>query len=99
MLHTIQELHLYAAIKVMDKLEPPLEKVDPNPNLNKWLDDIKLSQSIVDSILSLNTHTDSAVKARYFRHNIRITVTSFLVALLTDINGNDCVQLVCLWNM
>ena len=40
----------------MVKLEPPLETDDPNLNLKQWLSYIHLSQTPMDSILSIKSN-------------------------------------------
>lgn len=64
MFSVLQELHLYAAEKMIDKLEPPLQKDNPNPNLAQWLNHVRLSQNAIDSILSLKSRTERALAAR-----------------------------------
>ena len=59
-----QELHLYAAEKMMEKLEPPLQKDNPNANLAQWLNHVRLSQNTIDSILSLRSQSERVLKAR-----------------------------------
>jgi hypothetical protein len=61
----LQVLHLYAAEKVIEKLEPPLQKDNPNPNLAQWLNHIRLSQNTIDLILSLRPKNDRIIKTRY----------------------------------
>ena len=61
----LQELHLYATEKVIEKLEPPLQKDNPNANLAQWLNHVRLSQNTIDSILSLRSQSKRVIKARY----------------------------------
>ena len=64
-IHTsLQELHLNAAMKVMDLREPPLQKDNPNPNLTQWLNHIRLSRSVIESILELKSSSELVLKAR-----------------------------------
>lgn len=64
-IHTsLQELHLNAAMKVMDLREPPLQKDNPNPNLTQWLNHIRLSRSAIESILELKSSSELVLKAR-----------------------------------
>ena len=59
MLNLIQELHLYAAEKMIDKLEPPLQKdINPNQSLAQWLNHVRLSQNVIDSILNLKSQSE-----------------------------------------
>ena len=61
----IQELHLYAAINVMEQLEPPLQKDNPNPNLSLWLNRIRLCRNAIKSIITLRSKSKLVDKARY----------------------------------
>ena len=63
-LTSLQELHLNAAMKVMDLREPPLQKDNPNPNLTQWLNHIRLSRSAIESILELKSSSELVLKAR-----------------------------------
>ena len=60
----LQELHLNAAMKVMDMREPPLQKDNPNPNLTQWLNHIRLSRNAIESILGLKSSSEMILKAR-----------------------------------
>ena len=60
----LQELHLNAAMKVMDMREPPLQKDDPNPNLTQWLNHIRLSRTAIESILGLKCSSEMILKVR-----------------------------------
>lgn len=60
----IKELQLYAAEKMIEKLEPPLQKDNPNPNLVQWLNNIRLSQNTIESILNLKPQTERVLKSR-----------------------------------
>ena len=51
---------------MIEKLEPPLQKDNPNPNLLQWLNHIRLSQSTIVSILSLKSCSGRANKARLY---------------------------------
>ena len=59
-----QELHLYAAEKMIEKLEPPLQRCSPNANLTQWLNSVRLSWNAIDSILSLKSQSERVFKAR-----------------------------------
>ena len=61
---THKVLHLYAAEKMVDTLEPPLQKDDPYPNLSQWLNRVRLSQNAIESILSLRSQSDHIIKTR-----------------------------------
>ena len=56
---------MYAAEKMMEALEPPLHKDNPNPNLALWINRIRLSQNTIDSILSIKSDSERVVKTRY----------------------------------
>ena len=60
----LQELHLNAAMKVMELREPPLQKDNPNPNLTQWLNHIRLSRNAIESILGLKSSSELVLKAR-----------------------------------
>ena len=60
---------MYATEKMMEKLEPPLQKANPNPNLAQWLNHIRLSQNTIDSILSLRSQSERVIIARCIVHN------------------------------
>lgn len=62
---------MYAAEKMMEKLEPPLQKDNPNPNLAQWLNHVRLSQNTIDSILSLRSQSERVLKARYIHDLFR----------------------------
>ena len=55
---------MYAAEKMIDALEPPLDKNNPNPNLAVWINRVRLSQNTIDSILSIESASECAAKAR-----------------------------------
>lgn len=59
---------MFAAVKVMEKLEPPLKKDNPNPNLTEWLNYIRRSQNAITSILSLKSSSEMAQQARYVQY-------------------------------
>ena len=65
LLFMIKELHLYAAERLIEKLEPPLQKDSPNQNLAQWLNHIRLSQNTIHSILNLKSRNERVVKARF----------------------------------
>ena len=46
-------LHLFAVEKALDDLKPPMEKDDIADHLTPWLNDLRLSQNAIDTILSL----------------------------------------------
>ena len=56
---------MYAAEKVIEKLEPPLQKDNPNANLAQWLNYFRLSQNTIDLVLSLRSQNKRVIKARY----------------------------------
>ena len=56
-------LHLNAVAVVVGDLSPPLDK-DKNHQLLKWLGKLRLCQSAVDSILSLECHSPIANELR-----------------------------------
>ena len=60
----LQELHLNAAMKVIELREPPLQKDNPNPNLTQWLNHIRLSRNAIESILGLKSSSELVLKAR-----------------------------------
>ena len=59
---------------MIEKLEPPLQKDNPNPNLAQWLNHMRLSQNTIVSILSLKSHSERAIKARLYYHNINYSI-------------------------
>lgn len=48
---------MYAAKKVLVKLNPPLKKDDPAPALIQWLSYVRLSQSVIDSIVAMDSQS------------------------------------------
>ena len=60
----MQMLHLFGLEKVFDWLEPPLRKDDPTQNLISWLNNIRLSQTAIQSILSLGSPSNLRAKLR-----------------------------------
>ena len=60
-------LHLSAVAEVVEDLPPPLDK-DQNHQLLKWFGKMKLCQTAIDSILSLERQSPLATELRYFCH-------------------------------
>lgn len=56
---------MYAAEKVIEKLEPPLQKDNPNIYLAQWLNRVRLSQNTIDLILSLRSQSERIINIRY----------------------------------
>lgn len=56
---------MYAAKKVMDKMKPPLKKDDAIPSLCQWLNYVRLSQTVLDSIMALDSQSKLLHEARY----------------------------------
>ena len=83
----------------MEKLEPPLQKDNPNPNPNlaQWLNYIRLSQNTINLILSLRSQNIRVLKARCIVLFGRVCVMCRMITLhLLDKAGVDCVQFSCL---
>ena len=70
-------LHLCAVEKVLESpvekdmtsqdlagLKPPLKKNEPVQNLQRWLSHVRLSQNVIDLVLSSNVQCDIAIKSR-----------------------------------
>ena len=56
-------LHLFAVEKALDDLKPPMEANEVAEHLLPWLNDLRLSQNAIDTILSLpprNTMLENA---------------------------------------
>ena len=66
---------MYAAEKVIEKLEPPLQKDNPNANLAQWLNHVRLSQNTIDLVLSLRSQNKRVIKARYTQCDINSMCT------------------------
>ena len=66
---TFQEftLHLSAVEKVLSDLESPLGKDKPADNLSRWLNDVRLSQNVINSVLSLGSRSDAAARLRFIQ--------------------------------
>ena len=64
---------MYATEKMMEKLEPPLQKDNPNANLSQWLNHLRLSQNTIDSILSLRSQSERVLTARYLLYKFDVT--------------------------
>lgn len=45
-------------------LKPPLKKDEPTQNLQRWLNHVRLSQNVIDNVLSSNVQCDIAIKSR-----------------------------------
>ena len=104
MLMYMQELHLHAAMKVMVKLEPPLKKDNPNPNLTEWLNYMRRSQNAITSILSLKSFSEVAQQARcHYAVPLKLISLCYIcdTALhsFADIVGKGYVELSCSLSM
>ena len=69
---------MYAAEKMMEALEPPLHKDNPNPNLALWINRIRLSQNTIDSILSIKSDSERVIKTRYIMRTVSYTCSILL---------------------
>ena len=58
-------LHQLAVVKALDDLKPPVEKDDITDHLTPWLNDLRLSQNAIDTILSLPPHNATLENARF----------------------------------
>ena len=58
-------LHLFAVKKALDDLKPPMEKDDVADHLTPWLNDLRLSQNAIDTILSLPPRNAMLENARF----------------------------------
>ncbi len=63
----LQLLHLCAVERALAILEPPLKKDEAT--MIQWLNNIRISQNTVDSILSLPSETDLGRRTRYMCGN------------------------------
>ena len=90
-----------AAMKVIEKLEPPLQKDNPNPNLTQWLNYTRLSRNAIDSILSLSSQSEMVLKARYQQTNkvCKECILDMSAAHNIDTTGKGYVQLNYLLSM
>ena len=61
-------LHLYAVDHALGSLEPPLEKKDSEDKekatLTQWLNQLRLSQNAINSILSLTSENKLTKRTR-----------------------------------
>ena len=89
---SLQELHLYAVEKVIEKLEPPLQKDSTNANLTQWLNHVRLSQNTIDLVLSLRSQNKRVIKARYNINYVIIIIVYNSNSAPSEITGTDCVQ-------
>ena len=89
---------MYATEKMMEKLEPPLQKDNPNANLSQWLNHLRLSQNTIDSILSLRSQSELVLTARYLLYKFDVTITYVMSTILYHLGkaGVGYVQLSCL---
>ena len=46
-------------------MEPPLKKDDPTLSLAQWLNYVRLSQTVIDSIMALDSQSRLVHEARY----------------------------------
>ena len=58
-------LHQFAVVKALDDLKPPTEKDDIADHLTPWLNDLRLSQNAIDTILSLPPRNATLENARF----------------------------------
>jgi len=69
MTHTHQLLHLYAVDHALEILEPPLDKKETEDKekatLTHWLNQVRLSQNAINSILSLPSQSELTNRVRY----------------------------------
>ena len=67
-LHAHQVLHLHAVNHALGSLEPPLDKKVSEDKekavLASWLNQLRLSQNAIDSILNLPSQSELANRAR-----------------------------------
>ena len=66
--YLLQMLHLYAVDHALGSREPPLGKKDSEAKekatLTQWLNQLRLSQSAINSILSLPSESELTKRAR-----------------------------------
>ena len=66
--HLLQMLHLYAVDHALGSREPPLKKKDSEDKekatLTQWLNQLRLSQNAINSILSLPSESELTKRAR-----------------------------------
>ena len=62
--HIIQELHCFAIELMLGEFEPPLDKNQPAANLRQWLNRVRLSQNVIETVLSLSSQNDILSDAR-----------------------------------
>ena len=76
--HTHQVLHLHAVNHALGSLEPPLDKKDLEDKekgvLASWLNQLRLSQNAIDSILNLPAQSELANRARCVCVCVRVCV-------------------------
>ena len=58
-------MHLSAVERVLSDMESPLGKDKPADNLSRWLNDVRLSQNVISSVLSLGSQSDAAAQLRF----------------------------------
>ena len=68
--------------KVLDDLKPPMEKDKLAEHLLPWLNDLRLSQNAIDTILSLPPRNTMLENARFAQ---RINLCIYLMKQLPDI--------------
>ncbi len=64
---SLQILHLQAVERALDELCPPLDKDKPSDSLHPWLNDVRVSQNVVLSIISLPSQSSIRMESRYNR--------------------------------
>ena len=69
--------------KALDVLKPPMEKDDVTDHLVPWLNDLRLSQNAIDTILSLPPHNKMLEDARFIHilhslYSLWFTAPTFL---------------------
>lgn len=58
-------LHLCAVEQALDGLVPPLDKDNPASSLIPWLNEVRISQGAITSIINLPSQSETRIKSRY----------------------------------
>ena len=61
----MQVLHLYAVKRALEQLSPPMKKDNPAASLIPWLNEVRLAQNAITSILNFPSRNELKTDSQY----------------------------------
>ena len=75
----IQILHLCAVKQALANLDPPLDKDNPASSLTPWLNEVRVAQNAITSIINLPSQSAIRVESRLVYYYVHMHVVIFLL--------------------